>query len=55
VHVHERFPPVSNEGKQWALSYDLPGLAAKQISEKTAVPSFAAPGENSLAIVAALA
>jgi hypothetical protein len=55
VHVHERFPPVSNEGKQWALSYDVPGLVAKQISEKTAVPSFAAPGENFLAIVPELA
>jgi hypothetical protein len=55
VHVHERFPPVSNEGKQWALSYDVPGLVAKQISEKTAIPSFAAPREDSLAIVAELA
>jgi hypothetical protein len=55
VHVHERFPPVSNEGKQWALSYDVPGLVAKQISEKKAIPSFAAPREDFLATVEELA
>jgi hypothetical protein len=34
MHVHERFPPVSSEAKQCALSYDVPLWDAKENRQK---------------------